>query len=235
MKYFLPLFICLSSLDTFGQRSDFTIEMERIPQQKIRDFIEKNYPLTEITFESFKPSVASDEPYLHLRKHTKSFRFRIDADQSWATYLQANPDYTWNGKKVSFGLMISKPNKEIIYKNGHFEGFQVGQICFIQIKVLRGHEKLAVAFEVIEINPTNKEIKFSYLEGGKSKGIQTIKISGTKKGFAKIDHITYYQSDSKFRDRFLYPYFHSKVLREYHGNMRKIAIEKTDKPKLKSS
>ena len=63
-------------------------------------------------------------------------------------------------------------------------------------------------------------IHLSYIDGGKSTGDQIIQIEETPEGYTKVIHTSAFKSDSNFRDKYLYPHFHTKILNEYHRNMR---------------
>jgi hypothetical protein len=92
---------------------------------------------------------------------------------------------------------------------------------------------LAVAFEIIAIDVLNREIIFSYVEGGKSQGEQSIQFIDTKDGYTEIIHSTLFKSDSKFRDKFLYPKFHIKAINEFHKNiLRKLLSPSDDKKNI---
>ena len=90
---------------------------------------------------------------------------------------------------------------------------------------MRGLYNLAVGLEIIDIDPVNRSITFSYLKGGKSRGEQTIYFITSRKGFTEIIHQTAFKSNSYLRDRYLYPYFHRKAINEFHRNMRNAIIQ----------
>jgi hypothetical protein len=84
---------------------------------------------------------------------------------------------------------------------------------------MAGLYNLAVGFEITHIDYEHKQIEFSYIEGGKAKGVQTLRFSETKAGTTKLVHQTYFKSHSNFRDRFFYPRYHKKVINEFHKNV----------------
>ena len=92
----------------------------------------------------------------------------------------------------------------------------------MNLKLLNGLYNLPVAFEITKIDEGNKMIEFSYLKGGKARGAQVIQLMSTDRGYTKVVHKSYVQSHSKFRDKYLYPYFHNKIINEFHGNMRRL-------------
>ena len=89
----------------------------------------------------------------------------------------------------------------------------------MNLNVFKGLIQLAVSYEIMEINDEARFFEFSYIKGGKSIGMQRIELHSLANNRTQIKHITHYKSDSKFRDKYIYPYFHSMVLQEYHLNL----------------
>jgi hypothetical protein len=52
-------------------------------------------------------------------------------------------------------------------------------------------------------------------------GIQMMQFSEVSENQTKIRHISRFKGVSKFRDKYLYPYFHSKLVGKFHGNLKK--------------
>lgn len=73
--------------------------------------------------------------------------------------------------------------------------------------------------KLLKLTLLKKIIDFAYIKGGKSIGFQRISFVEVQANLTKIKHTTHYKSNSKFRDRYMYPYFHTKVLEEYHLSM----------------
>ena len=93
---------------------------------------------------------------------------------------------------------------------------------------MKGLYNLAVGLEIIDIDTTNKSITYSYIQGGKSRGKQTIFFFPAKNGFTEIIHQTAFKSDSYIRDRYLYPYFHRIAINEFHRNMKRSLQEEPE-------
>jgi hypothetical protein len=107
-----------------------------------------------------------------------------------------------------------------MYRSDHeYAELDTGQVFFVNLKLLRGIYNLAVGLEIITIDSQNKTIQFSYVKGGKSEGVQTIRFFETEEGSTKILHISEFRSNSHFRDKRLYPRFHKKFIYEFHENM----------------
>ena len=69
-------------------------------------------------------------------------------------------------------------------------------------------------------------MEISYIDNNKSRGKQTIQFFDNGDGCTRIVHLSYFKSESSLRDNLLYPYFHNKFIREFHGNMRKLIKNK---------
>ena len=107
----------------------------------------------------------------------------------------------------------------IYLKDEDYSGIQEGQILFIRLDLLMGLKKLVVAYEITKIDAKNKIIQFCYMSNGISEGSQQIILSETDAGYTKITHKTIFKSNSKFRDRRIYPSFHTRVISELHQNL----------------
>ena len=88
-----------------------------------------------------------------------------------------------------------------------------------------GLVKVPVAFEIITVDEKEKVIEFSYMDDNKSKGVQRIKYTTADNGKIKIVHTSYFKSNSRFRDKFMYPFFHKRIINSFHRNMRKLLAE----------
>jgi hypothetical protein len=101
-------------------------------------------------------------------------------------------------------------------------GIDSGQVYFLNLKIAHGLCNIPVAFEIINIDTEKKIIEFSYIEGNKSMGVQRIKFKELDDNQIRIKHVSYFKSDSNSRDKILYPFFHKKIVNDFHRNMRKI-------------
>jgi len=77
---------------------------------------------------------------------------------------------------------------------------------------------IPVEFEITRIDEQNKTVEFSYGADNKSKGRQVLRFvdNGSE---TLVMHYSYFKSDSKARDKFLYPFFHEKCMDEFHQGM----------------
>jgi hypothetical protein len=125
-------------------------------------------------------------------------------------------------RRVSFGVLLQKFPNNIYYNHDSIDGIETGQVYFLNLKILKGICNIPVAFEIITVDTTEKIIEFSYIEGNKSSGVQQIKFCDFGNDSTQIIHTSYFKSDSDFRDKRLYPFFHKKIVNDFHRNMRKL-------------
>ena len=220
----LLLVFLLSSLSVISQ-SNKTINLKEIPQRKIRKFIKANAIDTIRDFSSIHAS---------WKKNFKESDFNLDAEEFylndllsavWNCYRHADPAEAFCGRTVRFGLLISKYSNAVIYSdNAHFPDVDTGMVYFLDLRLLKGLFNVPVSFEVITIDSIRHILELSYLDDNKSKGKQTIQFFDNGDGTTRIVHRSYFKSDSKLRDKLFYPYFHRKLIKEYHGNIRQLLI-----------
>ena len=200
------------------------ISLNKIPQKSIRSFIQEQINNNVNCIQDLKSTYKRGDDLTGYLQHEEVYHIAKNQEDVWHHYLKANPNTVWNGKMVSFGLLVSKHDDEVMYVDEEYSEVKVGQIFYINLNILKGFLKIAVSHEIIAVNPDENYIEISYVEGSKSFGKQRISIEKTTHGNTKVVHTTYYKSKSNFRDRYLYPFFHSKVLTEYHNNMKREII-----------
>jgi hypothetical protein len=121
---------------------------------------------------------------------------------------------------VSFGMMYSRRRNEIMYSGDAYSGIEEGQIIFLNLNLFANVVNLAVGHEITGVNDNDKTIKTCYLQNGASTGTQLIQLKEISKGQTEVVHETWYRSGSIFRDKFLYPGFHTKGITEFHNNVQ---------------
>lgn len=204
-------------------RGSSSIDLTRIKQKKVREFIVHHGLETLIGFSKMKSVcfVPEDEP--SYRVHFKKFLVRKDIETVWKIYTQIHPKDAWNGDMVSFGLQYSQKTNCVNYLDDPYSGMEKGQILILNLSIFGGILKIAVAHEVREVDEQQKLIKLSYMDGGASEGSQWINLQPTAEGFTEVHHKTLYKSNSKFRDTVLYPRLHTKAISEFHVNVKRLA------------
>lgn len=195
------------------------VDMPQITQRKIRKFFKNRSEDQLVTFMDLPISVSSDVELAAYCEHAKTYMIDAPLDVVWTAYVQTDPTQAWSGKMMDFGIMYSENSDEIVYATDHYKQMEEGQICFIGFKIWRGIHKLAASFKVTRVDSTQRYLEFTYMEGGKTGGRQQVHFSETPQGWTRIVHSTKYRSGSKFRDRRLYPHFHTVAIDEFHANM----------------
>lgn len=200
-----------------------SINVEKIPQKKVRKYILLRKIDRMTNFDAIQPSWKTGVKETDFRVTEKKFRVNGSPSEVWNCYHNASPLRTWNGHTYKLGLMLLKNSNSVLYtSNTSFPSIEVGQVFFLNLKLLFRLVNLPVAFEVINVDERNKTLEISYLDDNKSLGKQTITFSDYGNGRTLIVHRTYFRSDSWFRDVFLYPHFHKLFIKEFHRNMMNI-------------
>lgn len=199
-----------------------SLELDRIPQPSIAAWLKKSQIKKLEDFSKIKTTCVDTSRLENYIPHQLEYIFNYPLAEIWSTYLTAHPGEVWKGKMVSFGIMYSPKNNIAIYKDDDFSRMEEGQIYFLNLKFFGGIYNLPVGQYVKNINSDKKEITLCYLKGGKSIGGQKISLESINQHKTKVTHLTHYKSDSAFRDKYLYPFFHTKVVDEYHYNIQRI-------------
>lgn len=213
------------SISCFGQFTLNQVDMDKIEQKKIREYIESQKEANIIEVSDIKPSVTPESNVDDLRSRDNEYLVKDSIDKVWDCYTKLNPAKTWNGKKATFGLLFSQKEKRIVYGNDTINGANIGQIIYLNLKLLMGIKNLATAFELINIDKKNRIIEFSYVKGNSSVGKQRIQFFETSKGNTFIIHTSYYKCHNLFKNYILYSFFHTRLINEYHRNMRKHILD----------
>lgn len=203
------------------QQTISEVNFSRINNEQVVSFLHDNqlYQLQDFAaLESFCPNTSSTKQFYH---HHKTFQIPEQIEKVWDAYKNIHPKKAWCGSMLQFGLQYSRSTNELSYIDDEYAGAKAGQIVLICVKALGGLVKVAVGHEITSIDDEQHTLETSYLVKGKSLGSQRIHLSTTKDGFTEISHHTIYKSGSWLRDRLIYPFFHTKAIREFHGNIRK--------------
>lgn len=215
---FTALFVGVA-FSLFGQAKLSDINFERIPFKKVRHYIQTqimhNVRSTDDLVPSFSKEVIPDS----CSEQVCMYELPVSIDLAWEAYSSLQPDKAWNGRKAKLAMLVNKIKKTIFYPGDAYDKIDTGQVVYLNLRVLNGVTNVGVAFEVINIDEQNHVLEFSYLKGNKSLGKQQLYFSEHEGGTTLLKHVSYFKSDSKFRDKFLYPYFHKRFTNEFHRNM----------------
>ena len=224
MRFWSTFWLCLLFPFSYAQTTAITrIDLSRIPQEKIRTLLQ-NYIIEsdQLPREILQPTYHKGQSLKGYHVLESAYLLRELPDKVWRTYQTTSPAESWKGSMISFGLLISKDENQVLYNDDkNFSGINTGQVFYVNLRIMKGLYNLAVGLEIIDIDSVQRSITYSYLKGGKSRGEQTIYFIPTKKGHTEIIHQTAFTGDSYIRDRYLYPWFHRIAINEFHRNMKK--------------
>lgn len=226
MKRWFCFFLSLISISIFAQPMLVDLEMERIPQRKVRAFLGKQIENSRVFFSDMEASCQNNSDLDSFSKVEHTFQVNSDIETVWKAYKSSSMAEAWNTKNVSFGVLFHKWDDMVLYNSDvdYSAGVDTGQVFFLNLKILKGIYNLAVGMEIVEVDSVNNEIQFSYIKGGKSEGAQTIKFVALEDGTTQIIHSSAFRSSSHFRDRRIYPFFHQRLIIEFHENILKSAL-----------
>lgn len=156
-------------------------------------------------------------------KHLKTFRINAPAEKVWETYKTISPQDTWKGRMVSFGVMYSRRRNQLYFQDDAYTGIEPGQLIFLNLNLLGNIAHLAVGHEVVDVFEDRKHIRICYVQNGASVGSQLIQIRKVSDTGTDVVHETWYTSGSWFRDKVLYPIFHTRAITEFHMNVKRKA------------
>lgn len=229
------LTICtFASLCAYAQFDLNRIDLSHIRQSSVRDYIAQQKAQQVDCFSDLQASVHQGDDLTKYMDYEKVYLIKEPVDVVWDNYKFSNQTDVWETKSVSFGMAFCRASQSVVYADEFFYGMEKGQIYFLNLKILNGLYHLPVAFEIITVDRENRLFEFSYLKGGKAEGKQSIQLVETPQGYTKIIHKSYVRSGSKFRDKYLYPFFHNKLIKEFHSNMRRVIVYNSKNPLIKT-
>lgn len=161
-------------------------------------------------------------------EHFEKYVYDQPFDEVWETYVKIEPAKAWAGKMLHFNQLYSRETGEEVFPGQEYSGgMGAGQVIILNLHIFNGLIKLIVGNEVMEVDKTKKLIRICYLEISKSEGSQFIQFKTLPNGKTEVSHKTLYKSGSWLRDKFIYPYFHTKTINEFHENVRNAILANT--------
>jgi hypothetical protein len=220
------VFICgFLSLST-AQLSIDDIDLERVSQRKIRSYLHMQRERDVHFLSDLKASNPSGKAITDWFSMKNCYQVKASLDELWDVYLNTNLSEAWEGRMVSFGLLISRWNDWICYRNENYESaIDTGQVFFVNLRIMGGLVNLPVGLEIVKVDNSSHTIIFSYLEGNTAQGEQVIEFRQHTDGYTEIIHTANFKSPSDFRDKHLYPPFHTKAINEFHERMAAKVVE----------
>lgn len=213
------------SLSSFSQLYLNEVNFEKIEQKKIREYIESQKEAEILTVSDIRPSITPGTNLNSFRSRDNDYIVKDSIQKVWEFYTKLNPAKTWDSRKSSFGLLFCQNEERIVYENDTINGIHIGQIIYLNLKLLNGIKNVATAFELTMLDNDNRIIEISYLEGNSSIGKQRIQFFETSKGYTYILHTSYYKCHNLLKNYILYSFFHTRLINEYHRNMRKSILD----------
>ena len=213
----LSTLLCMECLPTTAQENS-TIDFSKIHQKKIRKLLHIGGMKETADFNALQVGCSNPEDP-SFSKHIITYLIKRSPEEVWDAYKKASPTKSWNGRMVTFGLLFNSESMPLVYANDKSEELKPGQIFYIQLKLLSGFYRIAVANKVVDVDDTDKRLTICYLKNGASEGSQYIHLTRSKEGYTLVEHESVFRSKSKFRDRRLYPNIHAKIISEFHENI----------------
>lgn len=210
-KILLTLFTAVVSSLAFAQDQ----QMPKVAPS-VQEFI-TGHDLSELT-----PSCPSFDECAHMNYHVKSYTFKGNAKKAFELLVSLKPTEIWKGTS-RFEMEYDPESKSYLGKDQNLPEITQGQVFFLELDITKKMQ-IPVAFQVVELDHENQTLSFSYLKQNKSNGIQRITFVQDHENF-KVVHETHFMSDSKFRDKLLYGFFHTRLLNDVWKDFEKRLIE----------
>lgn len=213
---------------SIAQMSFDKIEFDAIPYPKIRAYIDRQHEFIHSeNMSELEPTCTNITDFKDFRTYQKQYIVKADKDQVWATYINANPSTSWKTRKSAVGLIYDRPSDMVLYSKDSCYGSSIGQVLYLNLRLIKGIYNLATAMEITNIQDDSSMIEISYVESGVNQGKQWITMESTYDGYTRITHRSTIKSDSQFRDRVLYPYFHNKLINTFHRKMKRTVMQES--------
>ena len=222
-KAILLLLICIVrwSTNCNAQLLINSVDLDRIPQKKVRSLVKQQFDKGVVFFNDLRVSCYSEQDSNRYSFQKTSHVIKEKIHKVWSKLKCLKPRDEYSGKMVSFGFLYSKSLNKVFYNDDDFKEIEEGQILFLNLKLLGGVKNLGVALEVTKVDDINNTIQFCYVDNGMTEGTQQVKLVENKDGNTIISQESRYRNHSKFREKRLYPFFHQKAVNELQANLRK--------------
>jgi len=220
MRALLFFWFLISSFCSSSQVMLDDVNVDSIPFKKVRSYLEYQKGKSIVNFSDMKAGCTADVDLGNYKRCTKKYRVKAPKEEVWNAYVHSDPMASWRTRKSATGLVYSRCTGKLSYPGEKLEMTAPGQVLFLNLRLAKGLFKMATAFEILEVADERSEISFSYLNSGKTLGRQEVKFFSEKNGSTRIEHTSWVCSDSKLRDKVLYPFFHKKLINAFHRKMK---------------
>ncbi len=228
--YFLPVFL-LSGFQAWPAGNIpvpiDSVNFTRIQHKKVRKLITLQKHFGAKTFDDIQPVCFNLSDSAAYNTFQKSQVINQEINTVWDNMVHQSPSDEFNGRIVSFGLLYSKKSNNLLYQNEAFDGIEVGQILFFNLRMLSGIKNIAVAMEVTRMDHVQKVVEYCYVDHGSTRGTQQFILTPLPGGKTEITQITRYKCKSRLRDRRLYSFFHERIVKEFLRSIKKRSESRT--------
>ena len=224
------LFYLISGTISKAQMPISETDAKKLRYKKVEKYLKKNEVRNNLHFFSeIKPSINDSNDLTGYYFHRGTYMVNAPIEQVWNTCMNTSPEKLWSGKMLGLSCVYSNHSGKLYYSgNQQFETLELKQIYFINLRMMRLFN-IAAALITTKIDDDEKCMEFTYIEGNKSTGRQTVRLIETDDGETEIVHETFYKSGSKLRDKRLYPLFHQKAITDLHEKINVYSTEKSSK------
>lgn len=235
LRFWVSLAFCFTAMLYHGQANMEAIDYSRIAPKKVRAYLQELQLTHHNDFSTVEASVKEGDDLSSFFVYNKAFCLPADLQTVWNLYAQSNQTEVWQNVRVSFGMIYARSNEAFFYADQEAKGFSVGNLYFLNLKIMRGLYNLPVSFEILRVDPAEKIIEFAYMKGGKTIGKQVLIFAENPSGGSCVQHQSIVVRGKNIRDHYLYPFFHNRIIKEFHRKMKKDLDKKCLVDPLKES
>ncbi len=109
MKFWISLFFLMGTLLAQSQKASCRIDMNRIPQRKIRTLVNSQFKDKDNQhFNELQSTYHEGQDLKGYHMLESVYYLKELPETVWETYQTTSPAESWNGSMISFGLLLSK-------------------------------------------------------------------------------------------------------------------------------
>lgn len=225
IKAKLIFFLLTAPLLSISQLSFTDVDYAQIPFKKVKPYIERQAGNETIEhFQELQPSCKDVEDYGTYQVYSRSYKIDQPVSVVWDLYKTSAPTSSWNTKKSKIGLMYLRNEDRLVYPTDTCNSPRLGQVIYLNLRMLQGLYNLVTSLEITKLDEDQRTIEFNYVRGGINDGKQMIKMEAGENGETLLTHTSVVHSDSPFRDRVIYPFFHNRLINAFHRNMKRLLL-----------
>ena len=151
-------------------------------------------------------------------KQIDHFTLNTSPDQAWQRYTTQRPEELWQGPMVHYLFAYSENENRFYYPGDeNIPTFQEGMLFFCWLNIMG--PRLIIGLKLMKVDHEAKRLEIAYVEGGMYRGLQILSFM-EENGHTRIEHESFYKSQSWLMDKTLYPFFHKMTVGEFHARFR---------------